>query len=451
MWENIQKHTPRWFFDASGGILNKRIYPKPLIYSIVMHDRLNEKIQPFGEFVTTSHKQSNISENLLRVKNHIESNVTGAFKVAPIIVTDFSWALMNSVLFVFNKCTASEYIQFCFSMIFEKDKRAAIFSVLNVRLYLCCAHFLKLVIKRCKKIKVEKSVKTFFIYCFTLLQNSVNIDIFKQNLSNIAILFNSVNETKRVSNALEALEKEIRRRELYTELSDYYPLVEDNTKKLLLTTDPKMEDNLKENSPFKAYFDSFVTEILGKGPDECSSKTNKYHSKQLYEIISEFYYIMPLWTGIIINMWESIYANRENLTRLSNNPVENWFKILKNNILKHRSKPSQHTTKVFKHLVTDYFKLYNVQETGTPQSIQLKKDSTKEQEEKWSGKNETKKRKKSIYYTKLDFSQLNKKEKLYVKRAFLHDILEQELKNEEGIYTFFYKETEFKLNFIIKT
>ena len=139
---------------------------------------VNEKMKILYR-LTTSHKQSNISENLFRIKHHLESHVTGtAFKVAPIIVTDFSWALMNSVLSVFNKCTASEYIQFCFSMIFEKEKRAAIFSALNVRLYLCCAHFLKLVIKRCKKIKVEKSVKTFFIYCFTLLQNSVNIKIF---------------------------------------------------------------------------------------------------------------------------------------------------------------------------------------------------------------------------------------------------------------------------------
>ena len=195
-----------------------------------------------------------------------------------------------------------------------------------------------------------------------------------------------------------------------------------------------MDDNLKKNSPFKAYFESFVKDILEKVPKESSKNPNKYHSKQLYDIISEFYYIMPLWTGIIINMWESIYSNRESLSRLSNNPVENWSKILKTNILRHRSKPSQHSTKVFKQLVTDYFLFYKAQGTGILQSVQLQKETTKEQEERWSGKNE---RKRGIFYKKLDFSQLNKKEKLFVNHSFLHEILEKELKNTEGKCLFF--------------
>jgi len=58
---------------------------------------------PLAEFISTAHDSYSISSYLYAIKLELERTMTKrCFKVAPIICTDFSYALMNSVCVMFS-------------------------------------------------------------------------------------------------------------------------------------------------------------------------------------------------------------------------------------------------------------------------------------------------------------------------------------------------------------
>ena len=80
-----------------------------------MHDRKKKQILPVAEFITTDQSIKSISSYLHNIDYNIQENRKYKdLKIAPIIITDFSWALINSVLMVFNKMTIKEYLDWCF-------------------------------------------------------------------------------------------------------------------------------------------------------------------------------------------------------------------------------------------------------------------------------------------------------------------------------------------------
>jgi len=50
------------------------------------------------------------------------------FKVAPIVIKDFDWALINSLLMVFNTCDAIFYVNWCYDILFERTKSIKIYN-----------------------------------------------------------------------------------------------------------------------------------------------------------------------------------------------------------------------------------------------------------------------------------------------------------------------------------
>ena len=188
------------------------------------------------------------------------------------------------------------------------------------------------------------------------------MDYFKRILKNISVTFLSEFENQRVIQATTQLKKDIELRNLNIEASEYYQVTDDKNKYLLLPTDSSVDDSLKKNSPFKTHLDAYIKTVkdTSKPTKQTAATTkNKFFNPQLFCIVEEFFYIVPFWSGIIINMWQANYPKRfEPFTRLSNNPVENWFKILKYQILRDQVKPSQHSSKVYKHLLAKYFEHY---------------------------------------------------------------------------------------------
>ena len=55
---------------------------------------------------------------------------------------------------------------------------------------------------------------------------------------------------------------------------------------------------------------------------------NPMYFTKLILIIKKYFFLIPLWTGIILN------AKNKSFTRISNNNVENLFKIEKHDLLK---------------------------------------------------------------------------------------------------------------------
>lgn len=84
---------------------------------------------------------------------------------------------------------------------------------------------------------------------------------------------------------------------------------------------------------------------------------NDNYCPGLFEIINEKLYLLPLWTGLLLN---DDTCNQENTSRITNNAVENWFGQLKNNILQNRKvMPSELVSSMYKRLLSKYFKFYN--------------------------------------------------------------------------------------------
>jgi hypothetical protein len=100
--------------DATGLILNDvKDQSKILLYSIVMHDKINKCIIPVAEFFSSNQETTTINKYLIEIKREIEINIQSSskFKIAPIIITDFSWAIINSILEIFNRCSINHYLE----------------------------------------------------------------------------------------------------------------------------------------------------------------------------------------------------------------------------------------------------------------------------------------------------------------------------------------------------
>jgi hypothetical protein len=173
MWKIIKKLNSIWYFDATGNVL--RDVPnkgKPFLYSLVAHDTKLKKIIPIAEFVTTAHNQDNISSFLFNIGNHFKSNLNSW--LPSIVVTDFSYALINSVCSAFNHCDLGQYISNTFEYLKNPQDQTLRDSIQTI-MYLCSAHFLKMTIRTAKKIfkkeKTHKVIQDVFKFSFSLFQN----------------------------------------------------------------------------------------------------------------------------------------------------------------------------------------------------------------------------------------------------------------------------------------
>ncbi len=344
MWLKILEFNPIWFFDATGSVLkNIDNQNRPLLYSIVCHDPLNQQIIPVFEFHTTSHNDITISRYLIYLKKTLETFSQKSI-IPPFIVVDFSWALINSSVEVFNRMSVSQYLNLTYEIIFNNKKESDIsFSVLKTRIYLCSTHFLKTAITKARKLnKIPKNVITTFIYLFSLLQNATSVDEFNLYLKQIYILFNQPKETKLVLISLKKLCNSVLKRKLSnviyemdetTDENELNELNELNEADVILSN--VEYDNYKKESPFTLYFDKLVNSFskLIKNRKKLKTK-NDFYYPELFTIIKDCLHLFPFWTGILIKDYADRTGKFVGVTRFSNNFVECWFKILKHSILR---------------------------------------------------------------------------------------------------------------------
>jgi hypothetical protein len=174
MWQYIQERHPIWYFDATGSVMKKiGRQSMPYLYSIVCHDAFTKSIIPVAEFFTTSHSSLSITNELNFIRDTLITKIVSIKKkpLASVVVTDFSWALINAVINSFNKCSILQYLNWSFDYLVLKKQNLA--NVMPVILYLCAVHFLRIIIKKAKiQCLNNKNLLKRFIFAFTLLQNS---------------------------------------------------------------------------------------------------------------------------------------------------------------------------------------------------------------------------------------------------------------------------------------
>ena len=90
------------------------------------------------------------------------------------VETDYSWALMDSVLMSFNRETISAYLERA-HIVIEIQKIHSDLHKFTV-LHLCSAHIVKAVSQGFGKRMQDKGLKEYVTYCFAILLNSTSMD-----------------------------------------------------------------------------------------------------------------------------------------------------------------------------------------------------------------------------------------------------------------------------------
>ncbi len=345
-----------------------------ILYSAVCNDINNKQTISVFEFVTTLHTSESISKFITFAVNRIQQNPgkIQQFSLAPIVVMDFSFAILNGVLNSINKCSLTEYIQFCYELIFNKKTDLKMYPTF---VYLCSTHFLKNIIKKTKPFKssVNQDVINQLIFGFTLLQNSITQQEIENNMINIYNIFNNKYLDQTVVYSLKALRTELINRDLHRvniQNISSPTLTKRNAqfaKHLDLSDDQSFLESNKTiitNSPFKKYFDIFFVNMqqnIDKKTVNLNLKPNPYYQPELFNIIRKQMYIIPLWSGIMIYKCQLMYPDsfERILSRLSNNPAEGWFGHLKNYLLENETVLASHlATILYERIQAKFIEFY---------------------------------------------------------------------------------------------
>jgi hypothetical protein len=351
-----------WNFDATGNVLSQVVgQKKPFLYSIVTHDAQRKIILNLADFVTTAHTTTSIALYLMLVKDtYAKFNC----KAAPIFCTDFSWPNISAALRVFNLCSVSQYLEWCFGVMVEKDA-ILLKRIMPVRVILCCSHFLKLVIKHGKKVKCEdERIRKTFYFSFSMLQNALSIDEFNVVLINTAILFSREFEDAETLYAYQFLKNQIESRDIVKSLN-FYKIsnkIKNDNEYPSEFFDPLNYQNettrsIKSGSKFAPYFD----ELLGKvtKTNGTAGTVNMFYSPDLFAIVVQWLHLVPFWTSMITSDLYDSNPNYQRRSRHSNNYVENWFDQIKNKFLRSKKvMPSVLGTELYGNLETKFFEHY---------------------------------------------------------------------------------------------
>ena len=364
MWEFTKESYPVLFFDSTGTI-NKKVtnQPVPFFYTISFHNKLWKKYVPLFEFVTTDQSQKSVLQYLTSAFFVLSDYVkklqhTTQFFSRTIFVTDHSDVLINSALSVFNNCTLAQYLQWSYNIILCKKNDDKYFNVMNIIIYICSTHFLNTMRKKAKKITKENDqVNKDFLFSFGLIQNSDSLEEIEKYIKHIYNIFNTKYVYDFVIHSLDYIKNEIINRALHKDENDNDTISKKSNNQDFNNNEYFIKcENLNEvykSSPFRLYFEKYFNklradhinlQLVNKAIIKDNNKIiNSFYFPSLIKLIQERMFILPLWTGIMLKIFKAknkkTFLFPENFFRLTNNPAEGRFNIVKNNIfIKERKK-----------------------------------------------------------------------------------------------------------------
>ena len=369
-----------------------------------MHNKTDKFLCPIAEFFSSGHDAKTISSYLLLVKDELEKYIPKkCFQHSPIIVTDFSWGLINAVIRTFNNCSFETYINWCADLIIKKQ----VWKIHNMQTinHLCYAHFMKLMAKKIKKVKKftknknNRKLHQVALYSLAILQQSETIEEFNQNMKNCYNIFNTKYESNMKSKSLKEVKEKVMKGNFYNNFHWREINENQNEKKEYLKYPISKNSSLKESSIFLNYFKKIINlnkkniYIKSKNSGKSNYKRfNNYYCPKIYDALFQYIHLMPLWSNVLINIWNS-YFNM-NIERLSNNPVENWFHQIKQSLkLFLPTMPSVYANCVFNVIESIYEEYPVLKNTKLKNYRDLNKEST----ENWSKKRSSFRKEKNFY------------------------------------------------------
>lgn len=313
------------FFDGTGSVVkqwdkeSKRVF----LYSLIIHVKLNENepgiLLPIAESFLSSHYADDIFWFLDDIRSYCSRNKL-KWPFAKRVCVDFSWALINSAIKVFN-CynnihTIEDYLNECFNTL-KKNENKISFTCIQI----CCAHMCRIIDKDIGKTHSEIVLK-FLKNQFFFALNLSDPHIFWEWLELMFTLLLNRFITKSMQLAKQKL-KNLVRYSIYEDTQ--YKKEEDFIEDTRNSSDTKIHF---KNSPFYVKGFNIFQSVIEKidDPKIVSEGFNKFYNKELANVLLKKYTsYCPFWTNLIGKFAE----NRQN-TRVSNSPVESQYNIIKN-------------------------------------------------------------------------------------------------------------------------
>ena len=225
MWKQISVKNAVWYVDATSNIhQNINGQNKVYMYSIVCHDKEKKTFVNVADFFTTCHTSTNLTKYFFDIFSICEKS--NSF-LAPIVVTDFSWPLIISILRSSNNCDVLHYLHWCYDLVVNKIDSPYLLKHLKTRLILCSVHFFKNALKKTNKMiteykreKISAEIRKIFLFSFSLLINSISLNEFENYLLNIFNVFSNLKKTESVMYSLRALKDDLRSKNLNSTVID---------------------------------------------------------------------------------------------------------------------------------------------------------------------------------------------------------------------------------------
>jgi hypothetical protein len=398
--------NPICYFDATGSVM-RRVDSQNMafLYSLIMHDPLTKKTIPISEFVTTSHTTISISRYLFTIRElllNVEDSVE--CQLPPIVVTDFSWALIKSIVKAFDLCEFDKYLNWCYSICVTNDiiQLKKLNDLMPTRIILCSFHFIKSIAQKARKCTKSVTKRVAFKFFVSLLIHSTSMSEFNVFLREICVVLHETHLTNSCVKSMEILRTALIHRKLTSlEVDDEDSTCDKEQNKVKGQLNKQFLqskngiNNLKQESPFTLYFNKILqsqkTKSININKKKCNLKENPFCESKLFSLIEDQLHIMPLWSSVVMSSWFNLNPKYRKITGTTNNPVEGYFGIIKNHLLQKKKpssiQPAYLASCIYKRIVAKYLEFYNedqdTQKKNTVNENEPKGKSKKGDEEKW--------------------------------------------------------------------
>jgi hypothetical protein len=142
--------------DVTGSVVRKinKKQSAPFYYALVFKDDDDpSNLIPLGIALLLDHTTAGISAFLLTIRKLIVT-VKTKYRTPSFFVCDFSLAIMNSLLMIFNHEDMHRHLQRCCSILHKKYSSSELRSSFVIRI--CCAHVMHAFVRYLHKIKLKK-------------------------------------------------------------------------------------------------------------------------------------------------------------------------------------------------------------------------------------------------------------------------------------------------------
>ena len=411
------------FFDATGSVVKKfeGTSKQVLLYSLVAHIRKAQErglLLPVAEALLTSHYAEDLERFLIFIyKFCIENKIP--WPICKRVCVDWSWALINSAIRVFNKRkeiqTTPQYISACYKLCTNKTNKCN-FVVVQI----CSTHFLRIAFKDIAECLFEENVAEYLKKEFLYAINISDVKCFWIWIRRMLMIVGSKYKNLEIDVALSS-RRNLEFENSNPEANEYINIFDNNQ---------EFEANYKK-SPF--YLKAYKI-LLKLNTATNSGQKNRFHNEKLCNLLlCKYAAYAPLWTNIV-----GTYVETKKLSRISNSPVESYFNIVKNITLQSQRylRASEYVRKSYIYVQSKIKEIERIYIEDNMIETNRKRKIINLDEEKWkkTPKNAKEKISRNICYEKIlkRYSRLSRvlKDRRYVLLKF------ENLCNQLGFKTF---------------